>query len=405
MSIKYLDEYEASYNPKLVMEEASRCLLCHDAPCSKACPAQTDPAKFIRSVRFKNFKGAAETIRMNNVLGGVCARVCPTEKYCELGCSRCGIDKPINIGGIQKFVTDFEEKTKMDILEAKPLNGKKVAIIGSGPAGLASGAYLRMEGIDVTIYEENQKPGGYLRYGIPEYRLPSSVVDNEIKKITKLGVKIELNHKVEDLNALKKEFDAVILAVGHSKGKVLPIFEGKRFVKTAVDFLCDAKKKKGNIKLPDNVLVIGGGDVAMDVVTTLKLLGVKQVTDVVYETFSEFKASKKELLTAQNEKVSIMDGFIPVSLSGKTVKFKHRFVDTELKVKADLIILAVGQETLAASFGLNVNKMQEVEANNLHVKDNLFVAGDIADGDKTVVHAVRSAKEVTQAVKKYLGVK
>lgn len=405
MSEKYLKEYEVSYTPKLVMEEASRCLLCHDAPCSKACPAGTDPAKFIRSVRFKNFKGAAETIRMNNVLGGVCARVCPTEKYCELACSRCGIDKPINIGGIQKFVTDFEEATKMDILEKKAPNGKKIAVVGSGPSGLASAAYLAMEGFEVQIFERDQKPGGFLRYGIPEYRLPSNVVDNEIKKITKLGVKIECNHLVEDLNALKSQFDAVILAIGHSKGKVLELFQNKRFVKTAVDFLHDVKKKKGNVKLPDNVLVIGGGDVAMDVVTTLKLLGVKQVSDVVYETFDEFKASKKELLTAQAEKVSIMDGFIPVALSGKTVKFKHRFVDTELKVKADLIILAVGQFTEAWQFDLEVNKLNEVVAKANHVNSNLFIAGDISEGDKTVVHAVRSGKEVALAVKNYLEVK
>ena len=262
-----------------------------------------------------------------------------------------------------------------------------------------------MEGFEVTIFERDQKAGGYLRYGIPEYRLPSQVVDNEIKKITKLGVKIECNHPVEDLKALRKEYDAVVLAIGHSKGKVLPLFQEKRFVKTAVDFLHDVKKKKGNVKLPDNVLVIGGGDVAMDVVTTLKLLGVKQVTDVVYETFDEFKASKKELLTAQNEKVSIMDGFIPVSISGKTVKFKHRFVETEVKVKADLIILAVGQFTEAWSFDLEVNKANEVVAKNNHVDGNLFVAGDIAEGDKTVVHAVRTGKEVCQAVKSYLGVK
>ena len=135
MSEKYLKEYEAGFTPRLVMEEASRCLLCHDAPCSQACPAGTDPAKFIRSVRFKNFKGAAETVRINNVLGAICARVCPTERYCQQGCSRSGIDKPIDIGRIQRYVTDFEDACKMDILEVKPSNGKKVAVVGAGPAG------------------------------------------------------------------------------------------------------------------------------------------------------------------------------------------------------------------------------------------------------------------------------
>ena len=400
MSEKYLKEYEAGYTPRLVMEEASRCLLCHDAPCSKACPAGTDPAKFIRSVRFRNVKGAAETVRINNILGAICARVCPTERYCQQGCSRSGIDKPIDIGRIQRYITDSEDAFKMDILEVKPSNGKKVAVIGSGPAGLSIAGLLQMEGYQVKIFEKDAKAGGYLRYGIPEYRLPTSVVDKEIKRIQKLGVEIELNHPVEDIKELKKEYDAVVVAVGHSKGKVLPIFAGKRFVKTAVDFLHEAKRRKGNIKVPENVLVIGGGDVAMDTVTTLKLLGVKQVTDVVYETFDEFKASKKELMNAQEQNVSIIDGFVPVALKGKKVVFQHRFVPSKLEVKADLIILAVGQYTEAGLLGYEVNKLQEVEKTEAGV----FTCGDIRlGGEKTVVYAVRGAKEVAAQVKKYLG--
>ena len=400
MSDKYLKEYEAGYTPKLVMEEASRCLLCHDAPCSLSCPAGTDPAKFIRSVRFKNVKGAAETVRINNILGAICARVCPTERYCQQGCSRSGIDKPIDIGRIQRYITDFEDACKMEILEAKPLNGKKVAVVGSGPAGLSVAGLLAQDGYKVTIFEKDAKAGGYLRYGIPEYRLPSQVVDKEIRRIQKLGVEIVLNHRVEDLKVLQKEYDAVVVAVGHSAGKMLPIFAGHRYVKTAVEFLHQCKQKKGNVKVPDNVLVIGGGDVAMDTVTTLKLLGVKQVTDVVYETFDEFKASKKELRDAQSERVSIIDGYVPVSLKGKTVKFAHRFIPAELKIKADLIILAVGQYTEAGLLGLEVNRLQEVE----HVEGNLFTCGDISKGnEKTVVYAVRNAKEVAYKVKKYLG--
>ena len=290
----------------------------------------------------------------------------------------------------------------MDILEAKPSNGKTVAVVGSGPSGLASAGYLALEGFKVTIFEKEAKAGGYLRYGIPEYRLPNAVVDKEIKRIKNLGVEILTNHPVENLEEIQKKFDAVIVAVGHGKGKVLPVFAGKRNVKIAVDFLHMVKNRKGNVKLPDNVLVVGGGDVAMDVVTTLKLLGVKQVTDVVYETFEEFKASKKELQGAQEQGVSIIDGYVPVSMKGKTIKFTHRFIPSELKIKADLVILAVGQYTEAGLLGLEVKKTQEVEENNNRVKDNLFVAGDIAHGEKTVVYAVRSAKEVSYAVKKYL---
>ena len=151
MTKKYTEELERGYSVSTVMEEAQRCLLCYDAPCSKACPAGTDPAKFIRSVRFRNFKGAAETIRVNNVLGAVCARVCPTERYCESGCSRCGIDKPIDIGGIQRFVTDFEAACGMKVLEKGAANGKRIAVIGSGPAGLQAAATLLQLGYEVEI--------------------------------------------------------------------------------------------------------------------------------------------------------------------------------------------------------------------------------------------------------------
>ncbi len=407
MSKKYQEEYEVGFSPRLVMEEASRCLLCLDAPCSSSCPAGTNPAKFIRSLRFKNVKGAAETVRINNILGAICARVCPTERYCQEGCSRSGIDKPIDIGRIQRYITDFEDALKMDILEVKESNGKKVAVVGSGPAGLTVAAELAKDGYQVTIYEKEAKAGGYLRYGIPEYRLPNEVVDKEIKRIVELGVDIVLNTKIgEDVKIedLRKENDAVILAVGYSEGKMLPMFENNRKVIKAVDWLKKCKDKKGKIKVPENVLVVGGGDVAMDVVTSLKLLGCPHVTDVVYEQFSEFRASKKELNNAQEQGVTIIDGYVPVAVArGGIVKFKHRVIPAELKVKADLIILAVGQMPNVDNLCVNLEK-GEVNAIGCRVPDtNMFFAGDIGHGEKTVVWGVRSGKEVAFEVKRFLG--
>ena len=406
MAQKYLEEYEAGYSPRLVMEEASRCLLCLDAPCSSSCPAGTDPAKFIRSVRFKNVKGAAETVRINNILGAICARVCPTERYCQAGCSRSGIDKPIDIGRIQRYITDFEAATKMNVLEVKPSNGKRVAVIGSGPAGLTAAGELAKEGYQVTVFEKENKAGGFLRYGIPEYRLPNEVVDKEIKRIEKMGVAFSFNVKIgqeKKLEDLQREFDAVLLAIGSNKGKMLDMFANNRKVKIAVDWLKLVKSKKGNVKLPNNVLVVGGGDVAMDVVTTLKLLGVPNVSDVVYEEFKEFRASNKELRGAQEQGVSIIDGYVPVAVRGGTVKFKHRVIPAELKVKADLIILAVGQVTDGE--GLNVEfERGEVKAEGNRVgKSNLFFAGDIAHDEKTVVCAVRTGKEAAKSIDQYLG--
>ena len=407
MSKKYQEEYEVGFSPRLVMEEASRCLLCLDAPCSSSCPAGTNPAKFIRSLRFKNVKGAAETVRINNILGAICARVCPTERYCQEGCSRSGIDKPIDIGRIQRYITDFEDALKMDILEVKESNEKKVAVVGSGPAGLTAAAELAKDGYQVTIYEKEAKAGGYLRYGIPEYRLPNEVVDKEIKRIVELGVDIVLNTKIgEDVKIedLRKENDAVILAVGYSEGKMLPMFENNRKVIKAVDWLKKCNDKKGKIKVPENVLVVGGGDVAMDVVTSLKLLGCPHVTDVVYEQFSEFRASKKELNNAQEQGVTIIDGYVPVAVArGGIVKFKHRVIPAELKVKADLIILAVGQMPNVDNLGVNLEK-GEVNAIGCRVPDtNIFFAGDIGHGEKTVVWGVRSGKEVAFEVKRFLG--
>ncbi len=407
MSKKYNEEYEKAYSPRLVMEEASRCLLCLDAPCSSSCPAGTDPAKFIRSVRFKNVKGAAETVRINNILGSICARVCPTERYCQAGCSRSGIDKPIDIGGIQRYITDFEDATKMDIVEVKEPNGKNIAVVGSGPAGLTVAAELAKEGYKVTIYEKEAKAGGYLRYGIPEYRLPNEIVDKEIKRIVKMGVDIALNTTIGvdiTMEQLKKENDAVILATGYGLGKVLPMFYDMKRVVTAVDWLKKVKTKKGNVKIPNNVLVIGGGDVAMDVVTSLKLLGCEHVTDVVYEQFKEFKASDKELKNAQENGVTIIDGYVPTSATrGGVVKFKHREIPSEIKIKADLIILAVGQVANVEGIDVNMTK-GEVDAEGNQIKGtNVFFAGDIAHGEKTVVWGVRTGKEVANSIKMYLG--
>jgi len=384
-----------------VMEEAQRCLLCLDAPCSAACPAGTDPARFIRSVRFRNLKGAAETIRENNAIGGVCARVCPTKRYCQQACSRCGIDRPIDIGGIQRFVTDFEETVGMEILKTGAANGKKIGIIGSGPSGLQAAAALLGLGYEVHIYEKSEKAGGYLRYGIPEYRLPERVVDREIEKIEKMGAEFHCGTDIGTdctMDELKETYDAVLVAAGASVGKWLPMFEGNDRTETAVEFLARVKAKGGKEEVPDHVVVIGGGDVAMDAATTLKRLGAKRVTDVAYEELCEFLASEKELEGARQAGVTIIDGYIPEQVDGNTVTFKHRHMDARLCLGADKIILAVGQKPDVKSLGLEMEG-NEAKADGYRTADpKVFVTGDLAEGDKTVVWAVRKGKEAAQAI-------
>lgn len=390
MSKTHFEEENVGFTPVLAMEEASRCLLCLDAPCSKMCPAGTDPAKFIRSLRFKNVKGAARTIRINNPLGAICARVCPTEHYCQAGCSRSGIDRPIDIARLQRFATDQESLFGLRVYEPKPLNGKRVAIVGSGPAGLTASAMLALEGFEVHLFEKESKAGGFLRYGIPSYRLPDAVLDAEIKRILGLGVQLFVNRKIEDLNALSGEYDAVVVADGFGQGKMLPMFMNNSRVMTAVEFL--KKVKTRGVNIPEHVLVIGGGDVAMDVATTARKLGAKQVTDVAYETFDEFKASKGELETLRKQNISLYDGFIPVAAGrGGVVTFKHRFQDIQVKLKADLIVLAVGQVRAESNLGEPVDQ------------GNIFYAGDVVEGDKTVVYAVKTGKIAAMRVAAALG--
>lgn len=405
MTKKYSQELVQGYTMSTVMEEAQRCLLCHDAPCSNACPAGTDPAKFIRSVRFRNFKGAAETIRSNNALGAACARICPTERYCEQGCSRCGIDKPINIGGIQRFVTDFEEQCGMKILERGPANGKKIGIIGSGPAGLQAAATLLQLGYEVDIYEKGAKAGGFLRTGIPEYRLPDAVVDTEVARIAELGANFLYCREVGkdvSMEELKEKYDAVLVAVGIGRPQMLEMFEGNPYAVPAVTFLAEVDERQGEVELPDNALVIGGGDAAMDVSATLKLLGVQNVTTVTRKELSDFRASKVELETARAQGVTIVDGYAPVAVEGKVVTFRHRRLNSELKIEADKIILAVGQSTDADQLGLPIVK-NEVDFDGFQADGKVFVAGDIAKGDKTAVWAVRKGKAAAYAIHNFVG--
>lgn len=405
MTKKYSQELVQGYTMSTVMEEAQRCLLCHDAPCSNACPAGTDPAKFIRSVRFRNFKGAAETIRSNNALGAACARICPTERYCEQGCSRCGIDKPINIGGIQRFVTDFEEQCGMKVLERGPANGKKIGIIGSGPAGLQAAATLLQLGYEVDIYEKGAKAGGFLRTGIPEYRLPDAVVDTEVARIAELGANFLYCREVGkdvSMEELKEKYDAVLVAVGIGRPQMLEMFEGNPYAVPAVTFLAEVDERQGEVELPDNALVIGGGDAAMDVSATLKLLGVQNVTTVTRKELSDFRASKVELETARAQGVTIVDGYAPVAVEGKVVTFRHRRLNSELKIEADKIILAVGQSTDADQLGLPIVK-NEVDFDGFQADGKVFVAGDIAKGDKTAVWAVRKGKAAAYAIHNFVG--
>ncbi|WP_432408330.1 NAD(P)-dependent oxidoreductase [Wukongibacter sp. M2B1] len=416
---RYLTEAVEPFTPLLAMEEASRCLLCHDAPCSQGCPAGTDPGKFIRSLRFKNVKGAVETIREANILGGVCARVCPYDRLCEEACSRCGIDKPIQIGRLQRFATDFERSIAMKVLEAPEATKEKVAIIGSGPAGLATAAKLALEGYSVTVFEEKPAPGGVLTYGIVPARLPQDVVDQEIQYVKDLGVQFELNCKVGKditLDELKsKGYAAFMLAIGMQYSKMLDIpgfnLDG---VTNAVDFLGTAKPTEGNLDVGNNVIVIGGGDVAMDCATTARSLGADKVTIVYRRTYEEMPANKDEVRYVNELGVNFFYGFKPeeiVGKDGKVSRFRATGFrdDSILELKADKVIFAIGQVAEdpkpIVDIAVSLDGKNLVLANEETCETNakgVFSAGDIVNGGKTVVEAVAAGKLAAESIDKYL---
>jgi dihydropyrimidine dehydrogenase (NAD+) subunit PreT len=415
----YLQETVPPFTPRTAMEEAARCLLCLDAPCSRDCPAGTDPGAFIRSIRFQNFKGAAEIIRKNNILGGICGRVCPVEVLCEEACSRTGIDKPIEIGRLQRFATDYEKATGFKVLEPVTAAKEKVAMIGSGPGSLAAAAELAKKGYQVTVFDDKKNPGGVLSYGIVPSRLPQYIVDEEIAYIKELGVEFIQNTRVGKditLDELReKGFKAFMIGAGMQAGKTLDIpgidLQG---VEMAVDYLADARTKQGKTDAGCNVVVIGGGDVAMDCASTARLLG-GQSTVLYRRTREEMPATKEEVTHCEHIGVRFYWTFTPEEIIGENgnvtgIKGKGSRDGSYIFLEADKIVLAIGQEP--EDLTDMVPGLRFSEHNNFIISDNhdgktnlpdIFAAGDIVGGArKTVVHAVEAGKTAAESIDEYL---
>lgn len=406
----YTAEAVAGFTHRTAMEEAARCLLCYDAPCSKGCPAGTDPAKFIRSIRFRNVKGAAETIRENNVLGGACARVCPYDRLCEEACSRCGIDKPIEIGKLQRYAIEQEEVFGMKTLNAPEKNVGKVACVGAGPASLACAAELAKAGYKVTVIEKEAKAGGVLTYGIVPSRLPQAVVDHDIAQVEGLGVEFKFNTKAtaDDL----KDYDAVFIGAGLWKAN-LPQIEGIDLdgVYAAVDFLKEARTNGEKFAPGKKVLVVGGGDVTVDCAVTAKLLGAEDVKIVYRRTLEEAPGNMSEFHYALSLGIGITTGMAPAAVKGngkvEAVEFAgFRDEAAKLTLSADTIVFATGQnaEDMNALADVNLTAKGTIDAaeDGTTNVENVFAAGDIVNGGKTVVEAVAAGKEAAASMIAYL---
>lgn len=415
----YTAEAEAGFTLRTALEEAARCLLCHDAPCSQGCPAGTDPGKFIRSIRFRNFKGAAQTIRENNIMGGSCARVCPYDRLCEEACSRCGIDKPIEIGKLQRFALEQEKIFDMKILEA-PEEKKpgKVACVGAGPASIACAAELVKAGYDATVFDREEKAGGVLTYGIVPSRLPQEVVDQDIKAAEDLGVKFELGKEVGAADLA--DFDAVFIGTGLWAPKLPPIpgtdLDG---VYPANVFLKEARTKgEGFSQAGKKVVVIGGGDVAVDCAVTAKLLGADDVRIVYRRTLEEAPGNMVEFQYALSLGIGITTNMAPEKIEGdgkvESMSFTGRagvLDGSALTLKADTIICAIGQgaedQKAIADVDLNEKGLIVPGENGGTSNPKFFAGGDIVNGGKTVVEAVAAGKLAAFSIGQYLekGVK
>jgi glutamate synthase (NADPH) small chain len=289
------------------LAEADRCLLCHDAPCSKGCPAETDPGTFIRKLRLRNVRGAIRTVKTNNALGGACGVLCPTARLCEKECSATGILRPIAIGKIQRFLVEHSWEIGFDPFERKPVRPETVAVVGSGPAGLSCAAELAREGFPVTVFEERDEPGGVIRYGVPAYRFDREFLKNELASLERLGVRFKCRTRIDGAAGVQElladGFSAVFLGPGLWEAEKLPGAKQPKGVHGSVEFL-EALRGKGADALEKQVAgkvvaVIGGGSVAMDCAESAVKLGARDVYLVYRRSFAQMPAEEDERVAAQ----------------------------------------------------------------------------------------------------------
>src|ERR1700744_2669067 len=282
--------------------EANRCIYCYDAPCMKSCPTHIDVPKFIRQIATDNIKGSAHTIFDSNIMGGGCSKVCPVEKLCEGACVyNLMEEEPIQIARLQRYSTDIAIKQKWSLFTRKPSNGKKVAVIGAGPAGLSCAHVLSREGVDVTIYEKEAKGGGLMTYGIAAYKVTPEFCEDEVQYVLSLGgIEIKYNQELGKdvtLAELQSQYDAIYVGIGVGLARQLAIpGEELEGVVDAISFIYDIRSKGYS---QEKVAVIGMGMTAIDAATQAKRLGAKEVTMLYRRTQEEMPCTEVELNIAK----------------------------------------------------------------------------------------------------------
>ena len=438
------EEVCLGYNEEEAMAEAARCINCKNAMCMKGCPVSIDIPGFIAQVKEGNFEEAYQIISKSSALPAVCGRVCPQETQCEGKCIRGIKGEPVSIGKLERFVADWAREHGIKPAKAEKMNGHKVAVIGSGPAGLTCAGDLAKMGYDVTIFEALHEAGGVLIYGIPEFRLPKQkVVAAEVENVKSLGVKIETNvviGKSVTIDELieKEGFEAVFIGSGAGLPKFMGIpGEQAMGVFSANEFLTRNNLMKAfleeydtPIKCGKKVIVVGGGNVAMDAARTAKRLGAE--VHIVYRRSEEELPARVEEVHHAKEEGIIFDllqnpvellvdeegnvkgaKIIKMELGEPDASGRRRPVEipgSEYEIEADVVIMSLGTSPnpliSSTTKGLDVNKWQCIvadEATGATSKEGVYAGGDAVTGAATVILAMGAGKAAASGIHEYLS--
>ncbi len=438
------EEVCLGYNEEEAVKEASRCLNCKKPMCVTKCPVSIGIPEFIQHVKNKEFEDAAKTIAKYSALPAVCGRVCPQESQCEGKCVLGIKGEPVAIGKLERFVADWSREHNVDLSEREEGKNKKVAVIGSGPAGLTCAGDLAKKGYDVTIFEALHEPGGVLVYGIPEFRLPKeTVVKHEIENVKKLGVKIETNviiGRTVTIDELVEEekFDAVFIGSGAGLPRFMGIpGENANGVFSANEFLTRNNLMKAfkaeydtPIKVGQKVAVVGGGNVAMDAARTALRLGAE--VHIVYRRSEEELPARVEevhhakeegiifnLLTNPVEILEDEKGWvkgmkcIKMELGEPDQSGRRRPVEikgSEFTMDVDTVIMSLGTSPnpliSSTTKGLEINKRKCLvaeEETGLTTREGVYAGGDAVTGAATVILAMGAGKQAANAIDEYLS--
>jgi glutamate synthase (NADPH/NADH) small chain len=397
--------------------EANRCVYCYDAPCTHACPTHIDVPSFIKKIASGNLTGSARVIFEANPIGATCARVCPVEVLCEGACvEKTLMDKPIEIGRLQRYATDFVMSRGRDVLKAGALNGKSAGIVGSGPAGLSCATFLARLGYAVTIYERKPLPGGLDTYGMAEYKMTQAVSVEEAKMVVRLGVEFKLNTEIgRDISfeELQAKHDAVFLGIGLGATNKLNIAgEDSEGVFDALDFIEYVKTRDWkSVPLGRTVAVVGAGNTAIDAVTQAKRLGAERVLMVYRRTEKDISAYDYEYELAKKDGVEFVWQAAPVEIAagenGARLSLRCRKTDgTErlFEIPCDMVIKAIGQQKMRSFFeqvaGVETDEKGRVVVNELMQTSNpkVFAGGDCVNGGAEAVDASQMGKYAAQGI-------